>query len=107
MEKLGLGPEVPSPDPRPDSDLLTPPQLSQSPHQVLCARNPKLIFARLTGYGQDAGACKDWAGHDINYMVGAASAPSSLCICPYLGIYHLVGATAPPPFYMLTASGAV
>jgi len=42
MEKLGLGPEV------------------------LMALNPRLIFARLTGFGQK-GAYATMAGHDINY----------------------------------------
>lgn len=43
MEKLGLGPKV------------------------LCADNPKLIYARLTGYGQK-GPYSSMAGHDINYL---------------------------------------
>uniref|UniRef100_A0A2C9K238 Alpha-methylacyl-CoA racemase n=1 Tax=Biomphalaria glabrata TaxID=6526 RepID=A0A2C9K238_BIOGL len=43
MEKLGLGPEV------------------------LTASNPRLIYARLTGYGQ-TGLFSHKAGHDINYI---------------------------------------
>ncbi|KAH9518360.1 hypothetical protein Btru_016517 [Bulinus truncatus] len=43
MEKLGLGPEV------------------------LTQANPKLIYARLTGYGQ-TGLLSNKAGHDINYI---------------------------------------
>ncbi|GAA0622484.1 CaiB/BaiF CoA-transferase family protein [Sporichthya brevicatena] len=43
MERRGLGPDV------------------------LCARNPRLIYARLTGWGQD-GPYADRAGHDINYL---------------------------------------
>ena len=43
MERLGLGPNV------------------------LCASNPKLIYARLTGYGQ-FGELSERAGHDINYL---------------------------------------
>lgn len=43
MEKLGLGPEN------------------------LLQENPKLIYARLTGFGQ-SGALADRAGHDINYL---------------------------------------
>jgi alpha-methylacyl-CoA racemase len=42
MERRGLGPDV------------------------LCARNPRLIYARLTGWGQD-GPYSARAGHDINY----------------------------------------
>jgi alpha-methylacyl-CoA racemase len=43
MEKLGVGPE-----------------------EVL-ARNPKLVYGRMTGYGQDGPMAKV-AGHDINYI---------------------------------------
>ncbi len=43
MEKLGLGPDVCS------------------------QRNPRLIFARMTGWGQD-GPLASAAGHDINYI---------------------------------------
>lgn len=43
LERYGLGPEV------------------------LGARNPKLIYARLTGYGQ-SGPYRTMAGHDINYI---------------------------------------
>jgi alpha-methylacyl-CoA racemase len=43
MERLGLGPDV------------------------VCARNPRLIYARLTGFGQD-GPYASMAGHDINYI---------------------------------------
>jgi alpha-methylacyl-CoA racemase len=42
-EKLGIGPDV------------------------CMARNPKLIFARMTGWGQD-GPMAQAAGHDINYI---------------------------------------
>jgi alpha-methylacyl-CoA racemase len=48
MERRGLGPDV------------------------LCARNPRLIYTRLTGWGQD-GPYRDRAGHDINYT-GVAGA---------------------------------
>ncbi|XP_062898795.1 alpha-methylacyl-CoA racemase isoform X2 [Mobula hypostoma] len=43
MERLGLGPEV------------------------LCEQNPRLIYARLTGFGQ-SGPFSKAAGHDINYI---------------------------------------
>lgn len=43
MERLGLGPDV------------------------ACARNPRLIYARLTGWGQ-TGSYAPMAGHDINYV---------------------------------------
>jgi alpha-methylacyl-CoA racemase len=43
MERLGLGPEA------------------------VHARNPKLVYGRMTGYGQD-GPMASVAGHDINYI---------------------------------------
>ncbi|XP_043214117.1 alpha-methylacyl-CoA racemase-like isoform X1 [Amphibalanus amphitrite] len=43
MERLGLGPKA------------------------LLKQNPRLVYARLTGYGQ-TGPTADWAGHDINYL---------------------------------------
>jgi alpha-methylacyl-CoA racemase len=43
MEKLGLGPDV------------------------VLGRNPKIVYARLTGYGQN-GSYAPMAGHDINYI---------------------------------------
>jgi alpha-methylacyl-CoA racemase len=43
MERLGLGPDV------------------------VCNRNPRLIYARLTGFGQE-GPYAHMAGHDINYI---------------------------------------
>jgi len=42
-ERLGLGPDV------------------------VLARNPRLVYGRMTGYGQD-GPLADRAGHDINYI---------------------------------------
>jgi alpha-methylacyl-CoA racemase len=58
MERLGLGPKV------------------------LCADNPRLVYGRLTGFGQQ-GPLAAAAGHDINYLAlagnlhgyGRASAP--------------------------------
>lgn len=52
MEKLGLGPTE------------------------LIAENPRLIYARLTGYGQ-SGSFSTAAGHDINYI--AMSGKSQRC----------------------------
>lgn len=43
MERLGLGPEV------------------------LCERNPRLVYARMTGWGQ-SGPLAATAGHDIDYI---------------------------------------
>lgn len=59
MEKLGLGP----------TELLR--------------ENPRLIYARLTGYGQN-GPYSPAAGHDINYL--AISGNHSLASCDSLGL---------------------
>jgi len=55
MERNGLGPEV------------------------ALARNPRLVYARMTGYGQD-GPMAQRAGHDINYisLTGALGASARL-----------------------------
>jgi len=47
-ERLGIGPEV------------------------ACARNPRLVYGRLTGWGQD-GPLADAAGHDIDYLAVAGA----------------------------------
>ena len=56
MEKLGLGPEP------------------------LMSINPRLIYARLTGFGQ-SGSLAQRAGHDINYL--ATSGVLSVSIYQY------------------------
>lgn len=48
MERLGLGPDI------------------------CLARNPKLVFGRMTGWGQDGPLAKA-AGHDINYIALSGS----------------------------------
>ena len=48
MERLGAGPDV------------------------CLARNPTLVFGRMTGWGQD-GPYAAWAGHDINYIALAGA----------------------------------
>lgn len=59
MERLGLGPEP------------------------LMATNPRLIYARMTGYGQNGPLAKS-AGHDINYLA-------------QVGILDLLGDESEPP----------
>jgi alpha-methylacyl-CoA racemase len=44
VEKMGLGPDV------------------------LCALNPRLIYGRMTGFGQGGTAFEKMAGHDANYL---------------------------------------
>jgi alpha-methylacyl-CoA racemase len=39
---------------------------------VACARNPRLVYGRLTGYGQE-GPLADKAGHDIDYLAIAGA----------------------------------
>lgn len=48
------------------------------------ARNPRLVYARMTGWGQD-GPLAGEAGHDLNFLAAAG------------GLYHLGEAGAPPP----------
>ena len=56
MERLGLGPDT------------------------CLARNPRLIFGRMTGWGQ-SGPLAPAAGHDINYIsIGGAPRPSTLSV---------------------------
>lgn len=59
MERLGLGPEI------------------------CLARNPKLVFGRVTGWGQD-GPLAHAAGHDLNYIA-------------ITGALHAIGRAAQPP----------
>ena len=62
MERLGLGPET------------------------LRADNPRLVYGRLTGWGQE-GPLADRAGHDINYLAVAGA----------LGTYGRAGQPPTPP----------
>jgi alpha-methylacyl-CoA racemase len=59
MERLGLGPDV------------------------LCAAHPQLVYARMTGWGQD-GPLARTAGHDLNYAALS-------------GALHTVGSESMPP----------
>jgi len=67
MEKLGLGPEV------------------------CLARNPRLVYGRMTGWGQD-GPLAQAAGHDINYI-------------SLTGALHAVGEKGGPPVVPLNLIG--
>lgn len=67
MERLGLGPDV------------------------LCARNPRLIYGRMTGWGQ-SGPLAQAAGHDINYIaVTGALAAMGVAGEPAVPPLNLVG----------------
>jgi alpha-methylacyl-CoA racemase len=67
MERLGLGPDV------------------------LLAINPKLVFGRMTGFGQD-GPLAQAAGHDINYIALA-------------GVLHAIGRKGGAPVPPLNLVG--
>ena len=56
MERLGLGESTSICK---DNNLSGP--------EVVTKENPRLVYARLTGFGQ-SGPYKDMAGHDINYL---------------------------------------
>jgi alpha-methylacyl-CoA racemase len=66
-ERLGLGPEV------------------------CCTRNPRLVYARMTGWGQDGPRSRD-AGHDINYI-------------SLTGALHAIGRTGERPVPPLNLVG--
>src|SRR5437762_4024596 len=66
MERLGLGPEE------------------------CLARNPKLVYGRMTGWGQD-GPLAQAAGHDIDYIAIAGA----------LAHFGRVGAPPTPPLNMM------
>lgn len=67
MERLGLGPDV------------------------CLKRNPKLVFGRMTGWGQD-GPMANAAGHDINYIALS-------------GALHAIGRQGEPPVPPLNLVG--
>jgi alpha-methylacyl-CoA racemase len=67
MERLGLGPDV------------------------CLARNPRLVYGRMTGWGQD-GPMAHASGHDINY-IGLA------------GVLHAIGREGQPPLPPLNLVG--
>jgi alpha-methylacyl-CoA racemase len=58
---------------------------------VLCARNPRLVYGRMTGWGQDGPLAGD-VGHDINYIALA-------------GVLAHVGAPGGPPVPPLNLIG--
>jgi len=67
MERLGIGPDV------------------------CAARNAKLVYGRMTGWGQD-GPLAQTAGHDINYIALA-------------GVLHSIGGRGGPPVPPLSLVG--
>ncbi|MCI0437258.1 MAG: CoA transferase, partial [Gemmatimonadetes bacterium] len=55
------------------------------------ARNPRLIYGRVTGWGRD-GPLAQTAGHDINYVAVS-------------GVLHMIGARGGPPVPPLNLAG--
>lgn len=52
-------------------------------HATLSARNPRLIYCAISGYGQD-GPYRDRVGHDVNYL-------------GYAGVLNFIGTSDGPP----------
>jgi len=52
-------------------------------YAALSARNPRLIYCAITGYGQD-GPYRDRVGHDVNYL-------------GYAGVLNFIGNSEGPP----------
>ncbi len=61
---------------------------------VCLARNPRLVYGRMTGWGQDGPLAQE-AGHDINY----------LAITGALGSLGAPGAPPPPPLNLVADLG--
>ena len=76
-------------------------------YATLAARNPRLVYCSITGYGQH-GPYAQRAGHDINYLgyagvldqTGVACGPPALC---NLQIADLLGGTLTPLVGVLAA----
>ena len=78
MERLGLGPDV------------------------CLARNPRLVFGRMTGWGQD-GPLSQAAGHDINYIsIAGALGAMGYADRPPAPPLNLVGDFGGGAMYLLT-----
>jgi len=59
--------------------------------EVACGRNERLIYARMTGFGQD-GPLAQAAGHDINYIALS-------------GALHMIGREGQPPTFPINLLG--
>jgi alpha-methylacyl-CoA racemase len=65
-------------------------RLGIGPEELLC-RNPRLVYGRMTGYGQD-GPLAQTAGHDLNYIALS-------------GVLGMIGRTGQPPTPPLSLIG--
>jgi crotonobetainyl-CoA:carnitine CoA-transferase CaiB-like acyl-CoA transferase len=76
-------------------------------YPALAARNPRIVYCSITGYGQD-GPYRERAGHDINYMgyagvadqIGAEGGPP---VVPNFQIADLLGGALAPAMGILAA----
>ena len=62
MDRLGIGPDV------------------------LCARNPRLVYGRMTGWGQEGPLAND-VGHDVNYIALAGVLAIAFSLASVLRLY--------------------
>ena len=59
--------------------------------EVCCGRNPRLVYGRMTGWGQEGPWAND-VGHDLNYIA-------------LTGVLHGIGAAGGPPIVPLNLVG--
>jgi len=76
-------------------------------YETLCARNPRLVYCSISGYGQD-GPYRDKVGHDINYLgyagvAGVTGVPGGPPIIPGVQIADIGGGALMAVVGILTA----
>ena len=71
------------------------PSVSASARTTCLARNPRLVYGRMTGWGR-SGPLADRAGHDINYLAVAGA----------LGAFGRAGEPPVPPLSIIADLGA-
>jgi crotonobetainyl-CoA:carnitine CoA-transferase CaiB-like acyl-CoA transferase len=76
-------------------------------YATLAARNPRLIYCSITGYGQD-GSRRDEAGHDLNYigqtgLLALSSGPADAPVAPPALIADIAGGAYPAVMNILLA----
>ena len=76
-------------------------------YEAVCARNPKIIYCSISGYGQH-GPRREEAGHDLNYigttgLLAIAPGPSDRPVVPPALIADIGGGTFPAVTNILLA----
>lgn len=76
-------------------------------YESVAARNPKLVYCSITGYGQD-GPKRDLAGHDLNYvgdagLLGLSMGPRESPVVPPALIADIAGGAYPAVVNILLA----